>query len=252
MEERGAPAEQENEPEKRPWRSKLWEWTGLGDKTLWDWLQLLIVPIVLAAAGFWFSDQQDARQREIEGKRATLERELGVQSAQDAALQAYLDQMSELVLEKDLRDSEEEGEVRTLARARTLTVLGRLGPDGKASVLQFLYESSLIRTDRSIVDLSNADLSGADLRLANLEDADLSNAVLSGAELDYADLDYANLTRADLSNAKLLNADLRHSLLFSADLSNADLSGARVPRERLETQNATLEGATMPNGSVYN
>ena len=227
MEERGAPAEQENEPEKRPWRSKLWEWTGLGDKTLWDWLQLLIIPIVLAAAGFWFSDQQDARQREIEGKRATLERELGVQSAQDAALQAYLDQMSELMLEKDLRDSEEEGEVRTLARARTLTVLGRLDPARKASVLQFLYESSLIRTDRSIVDLSNADLSGADLRLANLE-------------------------YADLSNAKLLNADLRYSLLFSADLSNADLSGARVPRERLETQNATLEGATMPNGSVYN
>jgi hypothetical protein len=226
MEERGAPAEQENEPEKRPWRSKLWEWTGLGDKTLWDWLQLLIVPIVLAAAGFWFSDQQDARQREIEGKRATLERELGVQSAQDAALQAYLDQMSELMLEKDLRDSEEEGEVRTLARARTLTVLGRLDPARKASVLQFLYESSLIRTDRSIVDLSNADLSGADLRLANLE-------------------------YADLSNAKLLNADLRNSLLFSADLSNADLSGARVTRERLETQNATLEGATMPNGSEY-
>ena len=53
------------------------------------------------------------------------------QRAQDPALQAYLDQMSTLLLEKDLRNSEEDSEVRTLARARTLTVLERLDPSRK-------------------------------------------------------------------------------------------------------------------------
>jgi hypothetical protein len=32
--------------------------TGFGNKTVWDWLQLLIVPIVLAVASFWFTLQK--------------------------------------------------------------------------------------------------------------------------------------------------------------------------------------------------
>jgi hypothetical protein len=112
--------------------------------TLRDWLQLLIVPFALVVIGFVFTVQQDARQQQIEAQRAEAERELAKQRAQDEALQAYLDQMSELLLEKDLRASDEDSEVRTLARARTLTVLGRLGPDRKIAILEFLYEASLI------------------------------------------------------------------------------------------------------------
>jgi len=37
--------------------------TGFADKTVWDWLQLLMVPIVLAVASFWFTLQQDIRQQ---------------------------------------------------------------------------------------------------------------------------------------------------------------------------------------------
>jgi hypothetical protein len=133
------------EPEAKrriPWP----KWTGFRGKTVWDWLQLLIVPIVLAAAGFWFTAQQDARQLAIEERRAEVERELEKQRAQDVLLQAYLDQMSTLLLEKDLRNAEEGSEVRTLARARTLTVLGRLNPSRKTAVMQFLVEAALVKS----------------------------------------------------------------------------------------------------------
>src|SRR5215204_1529067 len=103
-------------------------WTGFQGKTVWDFLQLLIVPLMLVAIGLVFSLQQDARQQRVEDQRAAAERELAEQRAQDEALQAYLDQMSGLLLERDLRASEEDSEVRTLARARTLTVLERLDP----------------------------------------------------------------------------------------------------------------------------
>ena len=108
--------------------------------TVRDWLQLLVVPLALVVIGFLFTAQQDQRQQniedqraqqaqKIENQRAEAERELAVQSAQDEALQAYLDQMSSLILEKDLRESKKHSEVRTLARARTLTVLSsRLKP----------------------------------------------------------------------------------------------------------------------------
>jgi len=96
-----------------------YQWTGFGEsvkpkldnqeiqprKTLWDWLQLFIVPLALAAIGLWFSAQQDAHQQQIEEKRAKSDRHIEEQRAQDAALQAYLDQMSQLMLEGSLRSS---------------------------------------------------------------------------------------------------------------------------------------------------
>src|SRR5215210_2823216 len=144
-----------------------YQWTGFGEsvqpksgdqeiqprKTLWDWLQLFIVPLALATLGLWFSVQQDTRQQLLEEQRA-----------QNAALQAYLDQMSQLMLQGDLRDSKEGSEVRrTLARARTQTVLGQLDSDRKASVVQFLYEASLIKKEDPVLNLSDIDLSGANL-----------------------------------------------------------------------------------------
>src|ERR671910_2386541 len=153
---------------------KPWTLREFGGKSLWDWLQLLIVPVVLSLITVVFAWQQDIRQDQIENKRAKAERELAKERAQDEALQAYLDQMSNLLLQRNLRTSEEDSEVRTLARARTLTVLGRLDPSCKTAVMQFLVEADLVqRVDERdpIISLSGADLSGANLRGADLIDA---------------------------------------------------------------------------------
>src|SRR3712207_4194524 len=57
------------EPESK--RGITWpRWTGFRGMTVRDWLQLLIVPFALAVVGFWFTMQQDARQQEIEDRRA--------------------------------------------------------------------------------------------------------------------------------------------------------------------------------------
>jgi hypothetical protein len=194
--------EEEKGPDKRPpWRKRLWARTGFGDKTLWDWLQLLIVPLVLVGIGLLFEMQQAERQQRLEeqqqaleDRRAEAERELAEQRAQDEALQAYLDQMGSLLLEKDLRASEEDSEVRTLARARTLTVLGRLDPSRKADVMRFLVEAELVQRVEGgrgpIIRLVGADLSGADLGAlsgfrpsadSRLLRADLRGAYLRGA-----------------------------------------------------------------------
>ena len=261
MGKHGAPVQQdteptngtaaEKEPRKRLWRSRLWEWTDFGEKTLWDWLQLLsalAIPVVLAVAGFWFTAWQGERQQAIEDQRAKVERDVEDQRAQDTALQAYLDQMTELILEKNLRDSKEESEVRTLARARTLTVLGRLGPDRKRSVVQFLYESQLIREGNLIIDLENADLSGADLRLDTLSEADLSDANLSDANLSDANLNEADLTGAKLSDANLAYATVNFANLNYANLNEADLRGANLSDANLNE--ADLRGANLRNATL--
>src|SRR5215216_213970 len=230
---KGTPtSEQEKEPDKRPpWWKRLLARTGFGDKTLWDVLQLLIVPLVLVGIGLLFEMQQAERQQAmeeqqqaLEDRRARAEQKLAEQRAQDEALQAYLDQMSSLLLEKDLRTSEQESEVRTLARARTLTVLGRLDPSRKTAVMQFLVDADLVQSidERDpIISLNGVDLSGA-----NVSDANLRNADLNGAELSDANLSGVYLGDANLRGAK--------------GVANEQLAAAR-----------SLKGATMPNGQKY-
>jgi hypothetical protein len=86
--------------------------------TLWDWIKLLVVPAVLAGGGLWFNQQQRARELQLTAQREKADRRLAELDRQDAIVQSYLDQIGQLMLDKDrpLRQSEERDEVRTLAR----------------------------------------------------------------------------------------------------------------------------------------
>jgi uncharacterized protein YjbI with pentapeptide repeats len=264
-----------------PWWKRLWGWTEFGKKSGWEYLEILsalAIPIVLAAAGFWFTKQQDQRQQQIENQRAQreqkienqraqAERTIQQQNAQDAALQAYLDQMNTLFLEEDLSDAK----VQTLLRARTLTVLERLDPSRKTQVMQFLSEAELVTNvdgrepiialdgaSMSNADLSFLDLRGALMTGANLSDADLSDANLSNALLGMANLSDANLSDANLSDAMLINADLSGANLsgatpINADLSDADLRSANLKNAYLSDANlndAVLSNAVLSNADL--
>ncbi len=197
------------------------DWTGFNGKnksgkTLWDWMQLLFIPVVLAVAGFWFNHRERKAaelraeaEREIEQKRALAEREISEDNQREAALQEYLDRMSELLLHENLRRSKPDEEVQKIARARTLTVLRRLDGERKGSVLRFLHEANLIDDFPPIIDLHEADLRGAHLAFADLRGADLSGADLSGANLDFANLSGADLDNTNLRDASLLLTDLK-------------------------------------------
>jgi uncharacterized protein YjbI with pentapeptide repeats len=269
---------------------KPWTLREFGGKTLWDWLQLLIVPVVLSLITVAFALWQDLRQEQvdvrrteqaekIENQRARAERALAVQRAQDEALQAYLSQMSSLLLERGLRDADKDSEVSTLARARTVTVLQRLDADRNQTVIRFLTEARLIGTSIGLLveadlqgadlegsDLRDADLSGADLNRADLSGADLSktdlrNALLRNAHLNYADLtggadlSFANLSFANLSDAHLNDADLSGTFLFNADLSDADLSGTTLTGgthlNDANLKNANLRNAKMDEDDIH-
>ena len=104
-----------------------WDWTGFNNgtsqititstskvnytatvsqpsKSLWDWLGLLAVlaiPVVVGFGAAWFTAQQ--------GKVSNRE---NTDNQRETALQAYIDNMSELLLHENLRGSVEDAEVR--------------------------------------------------------------------------------------------------------------------------------------------
>jgi uncharacterized protein YjbI with pentapeptide repeats len=249
-----------------------WRWTGVasdaGDafssrppapaKTLWDWLQLLVVPLVLAGAALFFNAAQANRQQAIEDRRAERERQRATKSeraaneraadgAREQTLRDYLEQMSQLMLEYSLGPSnkspETDSRTITVARTLTLTALRQLDGRRKGLVIRFLVEARLItgrqrttvypaasgrpqRVDFRTLRGPVISLEGADLRgLAMNEVPEFSSTGRQEAGVKYSD-DWV----IDLGNADLRGADFRavHARLRlgRSDLRGADFTGA--------------------------
>ena len=91
--------------------ARKWHWTGVsavppmqagGDprpaKTLWDWLQLLGIPLALAALAFFLEDAQKRRDQDREDTRVRSDVARALVAAREETLRTYLAQMSDLVL----------------------------------------------------------------------------------------------------------------------------------------------------------
>jgi uncharacterized protein YjbI with pentapeptide repeats len=235
-------------------------------KTLWDWLGLLGVPVVLAILGYSLQQQEQRRvseQAALEQKRASeqaaLEKEIAEGDRREESLQIYFDRLSELLVDKNLiaiatklenirirpdpfATEEEDKRLQEyvdehqqkldaaidVIRARTLSILRRLKGDGerKGSVIEFLIETEVV--SRLRLNLSGADLSGADLGSADLSGANFSGVNMSSANLSSAQFRRTILSGANLNSANLSSANLSGATLSDADMSGADLSGATL------------------------
>lgn len=127
------------------------EWTGFRNKTLWDFLTILFIPVIIALAAGVFSlislrseERWAEVQLDIEQRRAAAEREIENDRARETALQAYLDRMTELLLDRRLLEMEAGQPVREVARARTITILRGLDAARNRSVLRFLHDADLV------------------------------------------------------------------------------------------------------------
>src|SRR5205814_9715114 len=124
-------------------------------------LGVLAIPVVVGFGAAWFTTKQIQASEASNKQQHETELQIATDNQREAALQAYIDKMSELILDKNLFNSTKEP--RTIARVRTLTVLTRLDKERKWSVLQFLHESGLIGKGVRNIDLDGADLTDANL-----------------------------------------------------------------------------------------
>lgn len=246
---------------------RFWSWIGLKDKTLFDLLQLLgasiAVPVFLALLTYQQAKTADDRQRH-------------------EMMSNYFDEMTELMLNKNLGEPEQNSKVQSMARARTLSTLRQLDGERKGQLLKFLYESNLIgqcklsskpgqptACQASVLDLNGARLNettfdqpvplpginltaaflpGAQLPKFDLSRAQLQNATLEGANLTEALLDQAQMVKVQLVNAVLKDANLYKATLNGAFMRKADLSGATLTEAKLDKadlQDANLSNATL-------
>jgi len=188
-------------------------------KTLWDLLDLVLLPVIVAAGVFllswlqyqhqeWLAAEQGRQARELAEKGREQARELAQGEAEEGVLQHYFDVMARLLLDRGLRRSKADSEVRYVARLQTLTVLKAVNDARKRQVLCFLYEAGLLDIENTVLQLQGVDLSRVDLARINLEKANLQGVNLQGANLQRANLVRAYLEGANLTGVNLQGADL--------------------------------------------
>lgn len=239
-------------------RGNWLEWVGFRGKTVWNWLELLGVPLSLAILGYILQQQQRERDRIL----AREQREIAADEEKEEILQTYFDRLSTLLIDKNLlaiattiNESEKSEDVNLeqrelvnaaidVVRARTLSILRRLAddPQRKAIVIGFLIEASVIK--KTNIEFSGADLRNVDfsetsilfnsklnLGEANLSGADFSNSLSSGGN----NFTGANLKGANFTGALLMGASLHCADLSVANLDDADLSYVRLDEANLDS-----------------
>mgnify|MGYP001074193155 CR=1 FL=1 len=198
---------------------------GLSDKTLWDLIQLIIIPIVIAFATFWFTNQNNE-----------LNRSLAEETSRENILKNYYSDISTLILDEDLLHSENGSNVSIIARTKTLSTLRRLDGVRKGYVLAFLYEAGVISGEEPIISLVDADfrdtflnfvdLEGVNLNGADFRRADLAGTNFEGAYLELTDFSYANIQCLNLRGVHINYTHFTQSLLVGSLMEDTDFSKA--------------------------
>ena len=250
--------------------------------SLWEWADLLIVPLLLAIGAFLVRQFLEGQEKRREAKDEELAADRNLQEV----LKDYLDQMNQFLLDdswpREINCGDEAGISRVsnqpivvVMRARTLAVLRELDGKRNGYVVRFLIEANALpfvplkRVDLSRADLSKADLSKADLRWANLRGTifdsstqlsdkwrlvhEIVNHRVSNQDLKWADLRETNLRGADLRETNLRGADLRETNLRGANLRETNLRGANLSRANLREANlrgANLRGANLREANL--
>ncbi len=232
---------------------------GFEYKNLWDWLELLIVPLTLAFAA-WLLERSSKR----------VEWATTADTNRQQMMDNFIVQVRDAIAREGLDAlRSDDADVRNVIQAQALSVLRALDGARKGYVLMFLYELGLLKSspllDSPYVDLSGADLRRMDLtaillRKADLSEAKLTNATLVGARLmgatlvganlNSAQLMFANLREANLTNANLNGANLRNADLSNADLTGASLKGANLRDTKLTEAKVTPEQLRTAIGHI--
>ena len=184
--------------------------------SLWEWIRVSFNATVIGLLSVFlreFLKNQDEKKKKKETAIAKeiLQQEKKIREERlcHKKFKDYLDQMTEVLLQKDTLDDNTDQLLKAVVRARTILVLQELDCGKRGSVIRFLADCNIIK----FLDLSKA----------NLQQANLKGADLNGTYFRKATFYGANLQDADLSNCNLENADLT-----AANLSGADLQGANL------------------------
>lgn len=254
----------------------FWRWL-FGDRSLWDWLTLLFIPLALAVIGLQVSSTFNAQRSDSDVEKTRFE-----------AVERYLTNLASPQIlpsnnptqgNPDIRQPPARGEAfkygcgfaqprgvtatsLTRALASSLTHL-RKSIDKpqiqKKIILDYLYTRGLITRGNNVIDLRYSDMTSGDYYQADLKNsclndimfADSAASLSSASDFRFAHLEKANLAGANLAQANLRKANLEGAILTnSASLYRADLRGANLRGIIYDKATTNFDGAIFNTKTI--
>ena len=206
---------------------------GARSKTLWDWLDLLIIPVVLAIIAFLYKEFEKIKSK----------RDIRIQR-QHQAVDDFIQIITELSLDHNLATKKPKDGTKEIARSRVIFVLENIDGERKGQILQFLYESNLIDLTPKVV------LVGANFKGIQLTGIDLHSSEIRGAYFQNSDLQKSNLDQALFVGCNFLKSNFSESKVENTDFSYSNLSSCEFQNMNLSTVN--FEGANLTNADFSN
>lgn len=260
--------------DKIPYICPKWTWL-FGPRSLWEWLDLLFVPLVLAAIGLQLSSfftrrQSDNNVQQIRFEATERYLKMFTQSdvlaklkrrAQDSNTDSLrYPAAAEWAREPCSVISSDQGVLLSNFTRATLSQLSALNPSAntpqpqKKIILEYLHRVGAITHNSHSISTKFFDMRSSDLYQARLPRACLDSVMFadsvatapSRSDLRFADLSGADLRGANLARANLRYANLRGARLDGwASLAKADLRGA-------DLRDTIVTNETITDGAIYN
>jgi ABC-2 type transport system permease protein len=240
--------------EERPEPRRNWLWQGRPAMLLRGNWPLALFCLFMLGCGTWLNIDQRQHWDNLSSQQQTS-KQLASEQRQDTLLLNYQNDMTDLLLHDHLLRSKATDTVKLVADMHTRAVLQQLDGKHKARLLLYLYNTKLIEDERHVINMRGIDLRGGQFAGLDLRDSDMAGANFSGADLRDVNLRFATLNNLDLSNADLSGANLSGADMANVKIDNANLSGANLAGVRgmsIEQlgRAGSLNGATLPDGSV--
>jgi uncharacterized protein YjbI with pentapeptide repeats len=218
-------------------------------KSIWDWLELLIIPIAVTVFTLLFNQGMRKRELETQQRRRYVDKKIEIERYNSEIMQKYLDDISELLLNHDLIQEKENlnSSVRDVAQTKTIIALRTLASDSnrKDNILQSLRDAQLsdflfVKSWLKEINLEKTNLSGINFSNANLEKAKFRRASVRGT----------NFENANLANSDFREANLRNAIFLNANLSNCVFKDAVITLEQIN-EAKSITGIMLPDGSIH-
>lgn len=244
-------------------------------KPLWDWMDLLIVPIALAIGAYWLQKQlrdlearrtqerqaerdRRAEERRLEEKQYLEEREairsiVAREQRLYDLLSTFYDQIASFLIQYSKpAPSEIDRRAVAVAQARTLNVLRQLDGEGDSAKRNELF-AFLHATDLS----GNPDFfTGLVLSDLELSEADLSGATLSKTQFERTKLIKFRMHTGRIESCSFCGAILAEAQLIDIDGAYVDFSNAKmgkaefVQSDKNSFEHCIFEGAELHDAKL--
>lgn len=221
-----------------------WTGTGFTGRTIWDWLQLAIIPVALGIVALLCQQANRRSQSKLAQLRSEQDQQQAAAARRETLYQQYADFMADLIQQQELLPTSlPDPTLCQTVRERTIAVLRQLDGRRAGFIFSALREAGLLEATEPIVDLKQAVFSQV-----QWQDADLRHLSLQEVQFDAADLRGSVLRGIQLHAATFRQADLRETVFARALLSDVDFQGADLRNADLSRAvlvNVNLDGALL-------